>query len=50
MAVGTPIPRNNLLDLLMACLLFSVDTLVFNVWLCVVRHVIRDSKEAGLCT
>jgi len=32
----------------MACLLFSVDTLVFNVWLCVLRHVIHDTKEAGL--
>ena len=31
----------------MACLLFSVDTLAFNVWLCVLRHVIHDTKEAG---
>jgi hypothetical protein len=44
----TSIPTNNLLDLLMACLLFSVDTLVFNVWLWVVRHVIHDTKAAVL--
>jgi hypothetical protein len=31
----------------MVCLLFSVDTFVFNVWLCVARHVIHDTEEAG---
>jgi hypothetical protein len=32
----------------MACLLFWVDTtLSFNMWLCVVRHVIHDTPEAG---
>ena len=43
----TSIPTKALLDLLMACLLFSVDTLVFNVWPCVARHVIHDTEEAG---
>jgi len=31
----------------MACLRFSVDALVLNVWLCVARHVIHDTEEAG---
>jgi len=31
----------------MACLLFSVDAFVLNVWLCVARHVIHDTEEAG---
>jgi len=32
----------------MACLLLWVDTtLSFNMWLCVARHVIHDTPEAG---
>jgi hypothetical protein len=31
----------------MACLLFLVDTVVFNGWLYVVRHAIHDTPEAG---
>jgi hypothetical protein len=31
----------------MACLLISVETCVFNVWLCVARHAIHDTEEAG---
>jgi hypothetical protein len=41
-------PDNNLLDLLpMACLLFPVDALVLNVWLCVARYAIHDTEDAG---
>jgi hypothetical protein len=28
----------------------SVDTCAFNVWLCVVRHAIHDTEEAGRLT
>ena len=31
----------------MACLPFSVETVVFNGWLCVVRHAIHATPEAG---
>jgi len=31
----------------MACLLLSVDAFVLNMWLCVARHVIHDTEEAG---
>ena len=31
----------------MACPLFLVDAFVLNVWLCVVRHAIHESEEAG---
>ncbi len=30
----------------MVCLLYSVDTFVFNMWRCVARHVIHDTEEA----
>jgi hypothetical protein len=43
----TSIPTNTVLDLLMACLLHGVDILVFNVWLCVARHVNHDTPEAA---
>jgi hypothetical protein len=32
----------------MACLLLPVDACVLNVWLCVARHAIHDTEEAGL--
>ena len=42
------IPTNSLLDFLpMACLLYSVDAFVLNVWRCVAHHVIHDTEEAG---
>lgn len=44
----TSIPTKALLNFLMVCLLYSVDTVVFNVWLCVIRHAIHDIEEAGL--
>jgi hypothetical protein len=38
-------PTYNLLDFLpMACLLYSVDTLGLNMWLCVVRHITHDTR------
>ena len=44
----TIIPENNLLDLPpMARLLLLVDACVRNVRLCVVRHAIHDTEEAG---
>jgi hypothetical protein len=36
-----------LLDCSMACLLFVVECFTVNVWLCVARHVIHDTEEAG---
>jgi hypothetical protein len=38
---------NAVLDFSMACLLVWVDALVLNVWLCVRKHAIHDTPEAG---
>jgi hypothetical protein len=48
--LGTSMPANTVLNFPMACLLHLVDTLVFNVWLCVARHVNHDTPEAGRLT